>query len=58
MEKTFTLNDFIEYSNNKKRKEKFFKKPSKCVIANILNFSKSYRVVKTSSNRNYEMILN
>ena len=58
MEKTFTLNDFIEYSNNKKSKEKSYSKPSKQVLTNILNFSKSYKVVKTSSNKNYEMILN
>jgi len=58
MEKTFTLDDFINHFKKTNQPKKNVLRPSKVVVNNILNFSKSYLVFKNKRGKCFEINLN
>ncbi len=58
MEKTFTLDDFNKYFKKSNQQKNNVLKPSREVVNNILNFSKSYCVLKNKKGKSLGFNLN
>jgi len=58
MEKTFTLDDFINHLKKSNQQKNNILRPSKGVVDNILNFSKSYHILKSDKDKCVEINLN